>query len=122
MNLHDLAQYRLVYAASPYSRYAGGLDQACDDVCEVVGRLIANGVRAFSPVAHSHTIAMASGVDPLDHKLWLDLDEAIAPQCHALVVIELDGWQESDGIAKEIRWFSTRPVFYLNPKTMAIRQ
>lgn len=122
MNLHDLAQFRLVYAASPYSLYGAGLDQACEDICEVVGRMIAKGVRVFCPVAHAHAIAMASGIDPLDHAMWLGLDEAIAPQCHALVVVELEGWRESYGVKKEMEWFATRPTFFLNPKTMELRQ
>lgn len=122
MNLHDLAGYRLCYLASPYSRYEPGIDRACDDVSEIAGRLMAAGVRLFCPVSHSHTIAMASGLDPLDHKLWMDMDEAIAAYCNALVVVELDGWRTSKGVGAEIAWFATRPKYFLNPVTMALRQ
>jgi hypothetical protein len=121
MNLHELAAFRLVYLASPYTRYKPGLDQASEDVCEVAGRLIARGVRVFCPIAHAHAIAMSSGIDPVDHVLWLGLDEVIAPACQALVVVELDGWDKSDGVAKEIEWFADRPIFYLDPKTMNLR-
>jgi hypothetical protein len=122
VNIRDLGIHRLVYLASPYSLYPHGLDRACDDVCEVAGHLISAGVRVFSPVAHSHPIAMASGIDPLDQVTWLELDEAIAPSCGALVVAELEGWDKSDGVAKEIKWFATRPIYYLNPKTMELRK
>lgn len=121
MNLHDLAQYSPCYLCSPYSKRAD-LDQASEEVCEVAGRLLAAGVMVLSPIAHAHAIAMASSrVDPLDHKLWMRLDEALAPICRAAIVVEMDGWQESDGIAKELKWFATRPVYYLNPKTMELR-
>lgn len=120
MILQDLTKYRLVYLASPYTKYAGGIDQANDDICEVAAKMIAAGVKVFCPVAHAHAIAMSGGLNPLDHDLWLGQDEAIAPFCQALVVAELDGWRESYGVSQEILWFATRQAFSLNPRTMGL--
>lgn len=121
MNLHDLALYNPLYLCSAYSKRPN-LDQACEEVCEVAGKLLAAGVMVFSPICHSHQIAMSSTIDPLNSKLWMRLNEALAPICRAAVVVEMDGWRESDGIAEEIRWFAARPVYYLNPKTMELRK
>lgn len=122
MNLHDLAQYRPIYLAGPYSRYAAGIEQSFEDISRVAAHLICRGVMLYSPISHTHPIAMYGNLNPLDHKLWLDLDEVFAAHCKALVIAEMDGWQDSDGIKKERSWFATRPVYYLNPKTMELRK
>lgn len=118
-----LKRYRLVYAASPYRGYKGGdLEAAHMDVSEVAGRLIERGVNVFSPIAHSHEIAKHSGIDPVDHSIWMPIDAAMASACDALVVICLDGWMASKGIEEEIEIFEQRgkTVYYLDPVTMEI--
>ena len=44
--------------------------------------LIRQGIRVYSPIAHTHPIAIHGGIDPLDHKIWLPAD---APFMHGAV-------------------------------------
>lgn len=117
-----LKVHRLAYIASPYRGFVGGLDAAHDAIAAIAGEMIERGVNVFSPIAHSHAIAKASGLDPVDHDVWMPLDAAMASACDALVVACLPGWLESRGVAEEIQIFEHRgkPVYYLDPVTMEI--
>ena len=55
---------RFWYLATPYSKFPGGLDLAAKAASLCAGILIAERVWVFSPIAHSHPIAMASALDP----------------------------------------------------------
>lgn len=115
----DPAKHNLIYLASPYSKYIT-LNSACRDISLVAGRLIRRGYRVFSPIAHSHTIALHAGIDPLDHDLWLKFDESFMGVCDALMIAMMDGWEASDGVARELKFFegTGKPLYYLNPNTL----
>ena len=123
MPFATLRQHNLCYIASPYSRFHGGTEMACAEVSKVAGELIAEGVKVFSPIAHSHTICEYSELDPLDHELWMDQDEALMNACDALVVVTFTGWDSSYGIRLERDFFERhgRPVYYLDPLRMQLR-
>ncbi len=108
------------YLASPYSKYPLGLTAAHYHVCQEAGRLIKAGVSVYSPIAHSDPIAMASGIDPYDHDIWLPADKPIADAAGGLIVLKLEGWSQSFGIAQEIEWFAGegKPIIYMTPGEM----
>jgi hypothetical protein len=118
----DLRTAGLVYLATPYSKYPEGLPAAHDAACVLAGRLIKSGVDVFCPIAHTHNIALLAGINPLDHAIWLRLDEAMMAACAILCVAEMRSWQRSYGIAKEIEWFTARskPVVYLDPDSLRV--
>ncbi len=95
----------LVYLATPYSKYPGGLEAAWIDACRVSAALLRQGIQVYSPIAHTHGIAIHGDLNPLDHDLWLGFDEAMMKACDELIVARLEGWQESRGIAHEIMKF-----------------
>jgi hypothetical protein len=111
-----LTKYRLCYLATPYSKYPGGIDLAFGCACDIAGFLIRHGVRVFSPICHTHPIAVACGMDPLDHTIWLSLDRPMIDAADCLVVAMMAGWQESQGVNQEIIWFrcAGKPVFFLD--------
>jgi hypothetical protein len=102
------------YVGSPYSKYAAGLEQAWIDVCKEVARYIQAGVPVYSPIAFCHPVAIHSGLDPLDHKIWLPADRPMMDAAHGLIVLKMDGWEDSTGLKYEIRVFSDRPTIYAN--------
>lgn len=120
----DLRSYGLVYIASPYSRYADGLESAFIEICRITARLIDRGVKAYSPIAHTHPIAIHGNIDPLDHAFWMDFDKAMMTVCNACLVVEMSGWRDSVGITHEIARFlaANKPVLYLDPKSMMVRK
>jgi hypothetical protein len=117
-----LKQYNLVYLASPYTLYHDGLDAAANAVAAVAGDLRERGVCAISPIAHSHAVARAAGLDPTDHELWMELDRNLIRVCDALLVVCLPGWMTSKGVTEETKIFEQRgkPVHHLDPVTMEI--
>ena len=120
--IDDLAALPLTYLASPYTKYRAGPERAYRDACGLAARLLVRGVKLYSPIAHTHGIAIHGGLDPLDHSIWLPFDQAIMNVCDACIVAMMDGWHESRGVAHEIGFFSGsgRPVFYLDPGSLAI--
>jgi hypothetical protein len=120
--MEALRKFDLVYLATPYSKYPAGIEAAFIEACRISGRLVLFGVSVYSPIAHTHPIAIHGGLDPMAHELWLPFDEAIMDKSDALCVAMMDGWKESRGIAYEIAVFrrARKPVFYLDPVNMAV--
>lgn len=112
------SNFRLCYLATPYSKYKGGnLVQAFHDAAQLAAELLAAGVRVYSPIAHTHPLAIHGNLDPLDHDIWLPFDEAMMEACDCLIVAHMDGWDVSFGIAHEIEFFKNagKPIFDLDP-------
>jgi nucleoside 2-deoxyribosyltransferase len=123
MTIHDLRLMGLAYLATPYSLYQAGIDKAFEDACAVNARLAERGVTAFSPIAHSHPIAMHGRLNPKDGMFWIKHDELFIERCDLLIVAQLDGWEVSEGVTFEIDAFKCagKPIYYLNPKTLEVR-
>jgi hypothetical protein len=65
-------------------------------------RLMREGRHIFSPISHTHPIALA-GTLPLDWTYWQAYDAALLRCCIRLLVIKLEGWLESVGVQGEIK-------------------
>jgi hypothetical protein len=103
------------YLASPYSKYPGGPDRACADVCLLAARMFMAGVSVFSPIAHTHAIAVAG--DLAGHfEQWAAFDEAMIAASEGVIVAMMQGWRESSGIAAEIEIAQRlgKPVRYMD--------
>ena len=105
------------YLATPYSRFAGGIDRAYEAACEQAALLIRAGVPVFAPIAHSHPIATYGELDPLDHEIWLPADKPMMDAARGLIVCKLPGWDSSYGISIEIEAFKSagKPIFFMEP-------
>lgn len=122
--IEDVAKLGLVYLATPYSKWENGLEDAFIEAAKLTGRLLRCGVRAYSPIAHTHPIAVYGKLDALDHSIWLPFDEAIMERANVLLVAKMKGWDESRGIKHEIEFFEAagKPVYYLDVETFEVRQ
>ncbi|WP_291854826.1 DUF1937 family protein [Bradyrhizobium sp.] len=120
--MSDLQRAPLCYLATPYSRYPGGIERAFADAARLAAKMILAGVKVYSPIAHTHPLAVHGGLDPLDHALWLPFDEAMMNAARVLIVAHMEGWQESAGIAYEVAYFErhNKPIFDLNIATMVM--
>ena len=112
------------YLASVYSKWAPRLDEACDLVSRLAGKFTTAGVPVFSPIAHSHTIAMAAGIDPLSHEIWMPADKPMVDNAVGMIVAKMEKWWTSKGIAQEIIWFTEhgKPIWYLNLEDLQLKQ
>lgn len=122
MTLSDLAQYDLLYVGTPYTKYPGGIERAFVDACKLTGRLLTNGLNVYSPIAHTHPVAIHAGIDPLDHTIWLPFDQSMMDVSDAMIVAMMEGWETSYGVKHEIETFQRagKLVFYLDPKSLAV--
>lgn len=115
----------LAYVATPYSKYKGGdLNLAFIDAAKLMALLLRAGIKCYSPICHTHPIAIAGNLDPLDHSIWLPFDQAMMQAADVLIVAHMEGWQESYGIAEEIKFFEAggKSIFDLDPKTLRMER
>ena len=91
----------MIYLASPYSHPSAEVRrQRYRAVCKAAGELMQSGKMVFSPIAHSHGITL-QGIDGgWNH--WRDFDTWFLRRCHHMIVLRLEGWQDSEGISHEI--------------------
>ena len=108
------------YLATPYSKYAGGIYDAFLLAVHTRGFLLKANIPCFSPIIHSHSVAMECDLDPYDHTIWLPSEAPLMAAAFGLIVVMADGWQESYGIGEEITAFvaSHRPIIYMHPQTV----
>jgi hypothetical protein len=123
MKLSDLKAHELIYVGTPYSKFRGGIEAAFAAACNLMGGFVMQGLKVYSPIAHTHPIAIYCGLDPFDHSLWLPFDQAIMAKSDAMIVAEMDGWADSYGVKHEIEVFRSayKPVYFVNPKSMEVR-
>lgn len=92
----------MIYLASPYSHADPAvMEERFDAACRAAGSLIASGLVVYSPIAHTHPIAVRVDL-PRAWDFWQKFDTTIIGRCSALVVLMLPGWNESRGVAAEI--------------------
>ena len=90
------------YLASPYSDPDPAVRlQRFEAVCKVAAVLMGYGVYVFSPIAHTHSIAMA-GELPLGWDFWERYDREMIAACDEVLVLCLEGYNKSRGVQAEI--------------------
>lgn len=106
------------YLATPYTKYKSGIEKAYEDACAQASRFTRLGIPVFSPIAHTHGLAIHGKLDPCDVALWMAVDRPFMESATlGLIVCMLDGWDASHGVSLEIDFFKEkrRPVFYVLP-------
>ena len=107
----------MIYLASPYSHPDAAIrEERFHAACVAAAQLMRAGNIVFSPIVHSHPIAL-QGL-PTDWRFWERHDREHLARCDEVVVLMLDGWQESEGVLAEIRIAAEllKPVRYLEPE------
>ena len=107
----------IIYLASPYSHPDPAVrEQRFHAACRAAVALLHAGRVVFSPIAHSHPLAQHSL--PGNWQFWEQYDRKFLERCDEVVVLMLDGWEESVGVQAEIRIARElgKPVRYLAPE------
>lgn len=112
------------YIASPYSPVGVTSEdekrrirlERFEAACKATAALMRRGIVAFSPIAHSHAVEQHLP-EPQDGEFWKRQDEPYLMACDRLIVLQLDGWGLSAGVAHEIAVAAARgiPIEYLDP-------
>jgi hypothetical protein len=91
----------LIYLAAPYSHADPAVRQErFERINAAASYLMRRGLRIFSPISHTHPIALAGGL-PLGWDFWEGYDTEILSVCRAIVVLMLPGWDTSKGVHGE---------------------
>jgi len=92
----------IVYLATPYSHPELAVQRLrFEQVSRLAAELMSRGVYVYSPISHTHPIAMA-GYLPTGWDFWEAHNRTMLSRCDRLVVYMQDGWEESVGVAAEI--------------------
>jgi hypothetical protein len=80
--------------------------------------LIRRGHIVYSPITMTHPIdvVMAGDAGTLGSDYWVRFDEAFMNICSRIVVLALEGWQESRGVKREIEHFRKqgKPISFMS--------
>lgn len=70
----------------------------------------------MSPIAHWHRIAQRNKL-PTEAMAWTEWNRQWVYASDAVVVLELNGWRDSQGIAMEVAWANENetPVWRMRP-------
>ncbi len=99
----DENENKLIYLAAPYSASDHKTEkQRFKRTCEVQAKLMAAGIAVFSPLANSIPAVELGGLT-IDHTEFMRFDDVILRRCEELLVLALDGWQQSKGVQEEIK-------------------
>ena len=109
-----LARDYTAYVASPYGD-TKPLDirtKLYNEVMEVSCRLIEGGVRVYSPIVHTHHIALAGSTPPGG---WYEYDLGMVGLFDVLIVAMLDGYGASQGVSLEVERMKklNKPILYV---------
>ena len=110
----------MMYLASPYSHPESKIrEQRFQAVCAAAAQLMRAGHTVFAPIVHGHPL-VGHGL-PTDWPVWERFDREHLRRCDELVVLMLDGWRTSVGVAAEIRIAEElgKSVRYLAPADSA---
>jgi hypothetical protein len=116
----------MIYLASPYTIVGGDnlSEQAKRNrrtrrfkkVCKKAAELMLQGSDVFCPIAHSHPIEV-NGMDEVKNgDFWLKQDFAVLQHADELVVYRMPGWEQSEGIRREVTFAEDRgiPITYID--------
>ncbi len=106
----------MIYLVSPFTHDDPVVRrQRFEAACRAAATLISRGRTVFSPIAHSFVICL-HGL-PLDWRFWERHDRRFLELCDEVVVLMLDGWQQSVGVHAEIAIARElgKPVTFLRP-------
>jgi hypothetical protein len=93
----------LIYLASPYSHKDPVVKELrFRSAARIGAKMMAAGKYIFSPISHTHPIALA-GKLPGEWQFWEGYDRVMIKCCQRLTVAKIDGWETSTGVQAEIK-------------------
>lgn len=97
-----------IYLAAPYTHPDAVVRNTRAELASIVAaRLMEAGYVVFSPITHGHSVA--DHLPPQkasSHEFWMGQCLPMLASCDWMLVLPIDGWRESRGLAEE-RQFAT---------------
>lgn len=95
----------LTYLACPYNHPDPAVRKArFEAATRAAVQLMWEGHTVFSPITHSHPMTEVSDTmaGALGWEFWKDFDTEYLKCSHTLVVLQIEGWDKSPGVRREI--------------------
>jgi len=94
----------MIYVASPYSHPLHRVRlMRFEAARSFIASKLQDGLIVFSPIVYLHDIA-EQYYFPKDADYWKTFNFSILKLCEKLWVLQLDGWERSEGISLEIKF------------------
>jgi len=106
----------LIYLATPYNHADAEVrEHRYRRAVEYATALLNMGAFVYSPIVHNHPVAIEGDLGR-EFTFWADFDYALIDRCDILAVAQIEGWQESIGIAAEVEYARSvkMPIRYLS--------
>lgn len=93
-----------IYLAAPYSHAnAKVIESRVKIINSAAAKLISNGYMVFSPISHSHYIAIENDL-PGEFEFWQKVNHSFIEWADIVAVLKIPGWEYSRGIKDEIEY------------------
>jgi hypothetical protein len=90
------------YLASPYSHpNADTRERRLDAAMDATAFLLKQKLWTYSPIVHCHQLAVLHNL-PTSYDFWKPYNIAMLNSAHTLLVLTIEGWDTSAGVADEI--------------------
>jgi hypothetical protein len=103
----------MIYLACPYTHAEEHMQhRRYQQVTTVAANLMRQGLCIYSPITSMHYLARRVRANAID---WLEHDLVILARCDKLIVLQLEGWEQSEGLRREIEFAKENniPVEYM---------
>lgn len=104
------------YLASPYTNDDKKIVEfRVKKTNKAAAELMSQGHIVFSPISHSHHMAMENDM-PTTFEFWKKQNHAFIDWCDGVYILELQGWKESKGVADEMEYAikTGKPIYYIS--------
>ena len=111
------------YMASPYTHEDPDVRQRrFEQVCRAAAHMMDEGKVVFSAIAHGHAIEIYGAESRRDWEFWENQCINMLDTADELLVLTLDGWQDSVGVQREIDYAEDCgiPTRYINPRFVSV--
>lgn len=106
----------MIYLASPYTHTNPTIvEKRYKQTIAAMAYLLGQGKFVYSPIVHCHVIATEHNLQT-DYLFWKEYNEHFLDLSNEIIVLCLDGWEESKGIAHEIDYCTNKNkiITYMN--------
>ena len=93
---------KLIFLSSPYSHPDKRVvELRCLETTKYVAEQVSIGNTMFSPIIYGHELLKHKDM-PSDWEFWKNFCVSFMSRCSEVWVLQLDGWEESNGVKSEI--------------------
>ncbi len=108
INQHQGLTMKLYFIACPYSDPDSSVVEMRFQECtKVAAELTLKGIATYSQITMTHPINQYL-LQQGKKVAWSEIDMAFLSRCDGLIVLTLDGWDRSSGVAAEIDYFKQK--------------